>query len=157
MRPASSVDLPSGVSDLGSGMVSVGVSALADFEIVLPLCIMHFSALKGRGVRKSDWQATQAKLVFCCGRQRKGWGWILEQIITRWGQSTSRASPPELPDFTSRLRDGSLPPQGGAQSLPFWCTVPLPSGHHICGSVPSWSTVPTDGDFDRLACVLRAL
>ena len=47
MRPAGSVDLPSGVSDSGSGMVSVGVSALADSEIVLPLPIMHFSALQG--------------------------------------------------------------------------------------------------------------
>ena len=49
MRPASSVDLPSGVSDLGSGMVSVGVSTLTNFEIVLCLPIMHFSALQGRG------------------------------------------------------------------------------------------------------------
>ena len=55
-----SVTLPSGVSDSGSGVVSCGVSVLADFEIVLMPPIWHFSVLQGRGVRKLGWQVAQA-------------------------------------------------------------------------------------------------
>lgn len=40
------------------------MSALADVEIVIPPPIMHFSALRGRGVRKSLWQEPKATFGF---------------------------------------------------------------------------------------------
>ena len=75
-------------------MVSVGVSTLTNFEIVLCLHIMHFSALQGREIRKSGWNLLrQVQTWILLG---KAWELLLEQIITRWGQGTSRAPPLSL-------------------------------------------------------------
>ena len=108
-------------------MVSVGVSTLANFEIVLCLHIMHFSALQGREIRKSGWNLLrQVQTWILLG---KAWELLLEQIITRWGQGTSRAPPPELIDLTSvsgaRLEMCPWHHKEVPQSLPFWYILPL--------------------------------
>ena len=108
-------------------MVSVGVSSLTNFEIVLCLPIMHFSALQGRGIRKSGWNLPRPVQTWIL--LEKAWEWLLEQITTKWGQGTSRAPPPELIDLTSgsgaRLEMCPWHHKEVPQSLPFWYILPL--------------------------------
>ena len=61
------------------GVVSGGVSVLADSEIALSLPILHFTALQERRVKKSGWQVAQASAdqVSPVGGRGKAERWVL--------------------------------------------------------------------------------